>query len=110
MKLSERAEKRIRKIIENEAIGHYVCNRDDDNFPRNPLELLRNGRTETGRGKEIVIWAPYEYENPEEVAEHIEDEIWGYTKMVEKCIAVALRDVKNTIRKKGAVHEKRKQA
>ncbi len=110
MKLSEKAEKRIRKIIEYEAIGHYVCNRDDGDFPRNPLELLRNGRTENGHGKKIVIWAPYEYEDPEDVAERIEDEIWTYTKMVEKCIAIALRDVKNKTRKKGTIDEKRKQA
>ena len=95
MKLSEKAEKKIRKIVEHEAIGHYVCNRDDDDFPKNPLELLESGQFENLAGKQIIVWQPFEYETPERIAERIEDQIDVYMNMVNRCIAVALKDVKN---------------
>jgi len=95
MKLSKKAENQIRKIVEYEAVGHYVCNRDDDDFPKNPLELLWSGRFENTNGKQIVIWQPYENEEPEQIAEHIEDTMSVYMDMARRCVEVALGSIKN---------------
>ena len=92
MKLSKKAEKKIRKIVEYEAIGHYVCNRDDEDFPKNPLDLLWSGRLENTNGKQIVVWEPYEYEEPQQIAQHIEDTIDIYMDLVKRCIEVVLKE------------------
>lgn len=74
MIMNTELEKRIRKETEYKSFGTFFSNRDDDDFPEDPLGLLFEGNFEKG-DKRLEIWEPFADMEPLELAELIENDI-----------------------------------
>ena len=74
MIMNAELEKRIRKEAEYKSFGTFFSNRDDDDFPEDPLGLLFEGIFEKG-DKRLEIWDPFVDMEPLELAKLIENDI-----------------------------------
>ena len=74
MVMNTELKKRIRKEAEYKSFGTFFSNRDDDDFPEDPLGLLLEGNFEKG-DKRLEIWEPFVGVEPPELAKLIEIDI-----------------------------------
>ena len=74
MVMNTELEKRIRKEAEYKTFGVFFSNRDDDDFPEDPLGLLLDGNCEKD-DKRLEIWEPFVDMEPLELARLIENDI-----------------------------------